>query len=89
MFWNGLFTSWWLKKDGEKPLFFGRYLSLVPLNRQEFTALVTSFAEQIDLALKRVDKVTPEALEKISVQMKAGNKCWVVFWKRGKLGGFS
>lgn len=51
----------------------------MPLNRQEFTALVTSFAEQIDLALKRVDKVTPEALEKISVQMKAGNKCWVVF----------
>ena len=38
---------------------------------EEFTALVTSFAEQIDLALKRVDKVTPEALEKISVQMKS------------------
>ena len=48
---------------------------LVPLG-QEFTNLVTSFAEQIDLALKRVDKVTPEALEKISVQMKA--PIWVL-----------
>lgn len=70
----------------KNPPFFGRYLSLVPVNRQEFTTLVTSFAEQIDLALKRVDKVTPEALEKISVQMKAVTNVGVVFDPRENLG---
>lgn len=68
-----------LKKMVKNPRFLGDTYPGCASSTQEFTALVTSFAEQIDLALKRVDKVTPEALEKISVQMKAGNKCWVVF----------
>eukprot|EP00435_Cladocopium_sp_Y103_P040581 s2798_g11.t1 len=38
---------------------------------EEFTAVVTSFATQIDLAMRRVDKVTPEALQKINVQLKS------------------
>ncbi|CAL1164700.1 unnamed protein product, partial [Cladocopium goreaui] len=38
---------------------------------QEFTSVVTSFATQIDLAMGRVDRVTPAALQKINVQLKS------------------
>lgn len=33
--------------------------------------MVTSFATQIDLAMGRVDRVTPAALQKINVQLKS------------------
>lgn len=40
--------------------------------------MVTSFATQIDLAMGRVDRVTPAALQKINVQLKVELGC--IIW---------